>query len=265
MNEADRLRLRGIFGTDAERYDRVRPGCPAALLTDLRRLAGLSTGSRVLEIGCGTGQATVPLARLGCTVTAVELDPAMAAVARRNLAGFPAVDVVVAAFEEWPLPAEPYDLVLSVTAFHWLDPAVRMMRCADAVRPGGRLAVVSTEHVAGGTGQFFVDVQDCYERFDPQTPPSLRLTRAADVPDDAAELVDSGRFAEVLFRRYEWSERYRAGRYLDLLLTYSGHLALPEPARRGLLDCIGEMIDDRYGGAVTKRYLTRLALGRRVP
>ena len=104
-------------------------------------------------------------------MVAVELGPALAAVARRNLARFPAVEVVTAAFEDWPLPAEPFDMVLAATAFHWIDPAVRVVKAADALRPGGVLATVSTHHVAGGDESFFAEAQACYERWDPETPP----------------------------------------------------------------------------------------------
>src|SRR3712207_9472293 len=90
-SQSDAKRLRAIFDEDAERYDRARPGYPPALFDDLAALAGIGPGCRVLEIGCGTGQATVPLAERGCEVVAVELGPQMAAVARRNLARFPAV------------------------------------------------------------------------------------------------------------------------------------------------------------------------------
>lgn len=63
--------------------------------------------------GCGTGQATAPLAQRGGRVVAVELGPETAAVARRNLAAFPTVQVLTSAFEDWPLPIEPFDLVFA--------------------------------------------------------------------------------------------------------------------------------------------------------
>jgi SAM-dependent methyltransferase len=134
---------------------------------DIAGLAGLKPGSRVLELGCGTGQASIPLARRGFEVVAVELGGGLADVARRNLASFPAVDVVNAAFETWPLPPAPFEAVLAATAFHWLDPAVRVGKAADALRPSGALAVIATHHVAGGTEQFFAEVQRCYERWMP--------------------------------------------------------------------------------------------------
>jgi SAM-dependent methyltransferase len=155
MTQRDRERLRSTFDQAAELYDRARPRYPAGLFDDLAELAGIGPGSSVLEIGPGTGQATVALAERGCRVVAVELGAALAAVARRNLARFPAVEVVTAPFEDWPLPEEPFDLVLAATAFHWIDPDVRVVKAADALRPGGVLATVTTHHIAGGDDSFF--------------------------------------------------------------------------------------------------------------
>ena len=64
MNADVRAAVSG-FDELAEDYDRTRPVCPPAMFDDLVALTGLSAGDRVLEIGCGTGQATVPLAERG--------------------------------------------------------------------------------------------------------------------------------------------------------------------------------------------------------
>ena len=245
---SDREHLRTTFGEDAARYHRARPTYPPELFSRL-------SGPRILEIGPGTGQATLPLTSLG-DVTAVELSPDLAAVARAHA---PAARVVVADFDVWPLPAEPFDLVVSATAFHWLDPATRMARCAAALRPGGVLAVVSTHHVAGGTGQFFVDVQECYERWDPSTPPDLRLFPAAEIPFEFDESAD---FEPPEFFRFEWEQVYDTEEYVDLLLTYSNHIALPD--RDSLIADIRQLIDRRYDGRVVKRYMTQLARARAV-
>ncbi|SDG22813.1 Ubiquinone/menaquinone biosynthesis C-methylase UbiE [Lentzea fradiae] len=243
----DRERLRTTFGEDAARYHRARPTYPPELFTRL-------TGPRILEIGPGTGQATLPLTALG-DVTAVELSPAMAALARTHA---PAAHVVVADFDVWPLPPDPFDLVVSATAFHWLDPATRMARCAAALRPGGSLAVISTHHVAGGTGRFFAEVQEVYERWDPDTPPGLRLSPAEEIP---RELDESDLFEEPEFHRYEWELAYDTAAYVDLINTYSNHIALPDRDR--LVAGVAELIDTRFGGRIVKRYLTQLALARR--
>ncbi|MEO3813245.1 class I SAM-dependent methyltransferase [Sphaerisporangium sp. B11E5] len=265
MAESDRGRLRQIFDEDAELYDQARPAYPAALFQDLAELAGVRPGCRVLEIGCGTGQATLPLAEMGCEIVAVELGTEMARVARRNLARFPLVEVVTAAFEDWPLPARPFDLVFCATAFHWIDPAVRVVKSAAALRPGGTLATVTTHHVLGGTVDFFVAVQDCYERFDPATPPGLRLSPAAAIPVDGAEIEESPRFGPPVFRRHEWDVPYTTARYVDVLSTYSNHRDLPPDALAGLLGCVASLIDGRHDGHVTKRYMAELRVARRLP
>ncbi len=264
MTGTDRVRLRETFNQAAELYYRARPGYPPALFDELAAVAGLGPGCRVLEIGCGTGQATVPLAERGCHIVAVELGAELAAVARRNLERFPHVEVVVAAFEDWPLPPGPFDVVVAATAWHWLDPAVRVGKVAEALRPGGALATVSTHHVAGGTQAFFVEVQACYERWDPETPPGgVRLPTAAEVPQDSQELERSGRFGPVVVRRWEWERSYSTAAYLEVLRTYSGHRAMAPAAQRGLLGCIAELIETRFGGQISKRYLTELHVARR--
>jgi SAM-dependent methyltransferase len=259
------VRLQETFNEDAERYDRARPRYPVQMFDDLAAV-GVAPGARVLEIGCGTGQATVPLAERGCRIVAVELGANLAAVARRNLGAFDAVEVVTAPFEEWPLPAEPFDVVFAATAFHWIDPVVRVSKSADALRLGGALATVGTHHIAGGTWTeaFFVEIQRCYERFDPSTPPGLRLEAARDIPEDDRELTSSGRFGPASFYRYEWELAYSTAEYLDLLLTYSGHRALPDAQQSALLNSIARLIDVDHGGRIVKRYLTELRIAQRV-
>jgi SAM-dependent methyltransferase len=259
MSPAERERRRSTFDQAPELYDRARPGYPAALFDDLAELTRVGPGIRVLEIGPGTGQATVPLAERGCRIVAVELGEHLAAVARRNLARFPAVEVITAAFEDWPLPGEPFDLVLAATAFHWIDPGVRFAKAANALRPGGALATITTHHVAGGDEAFFVEAQSCYERWDPETPAGgARLPTATEVPTSSEELDASGRFGPAVVRRYERDLSYSTAGYIETLLTYSGHRALDPTARAGLLDCIASLIDTGYSGRIAKRYLTEL-------
>jgi SAM-dependent methyltransferase len=260
---SDRETLRRTFDSEAELYDRARPHYPAGLVADLARLTGIGPGRRVLEVAPGTGQLTVPLARLGCAVTAVELGPALADVARRNLARYPNARVVTGAFEDWPLPDQPFDAVVCATALHWFDPAAWVAKVTAALRAGGAVATVGTHHVAGGTPGFFEDSQDCYLRWEPDTTPGFRLPSPAQVPRDSTGLDStgldaSGRLTPVIFRRYELEVEYTSAGYADTLRTYSNILALPQAARDGLLGCLVSLIDSRYQGRITKPYLFEL-------
>lgn len=254
--------LRAIFDEDADLYDRARPGYPDELVEDLVDLAALGRGSRVLEIGPGTGQATVALAGRGCSVVGVELGSSLAATLRRRAAGLP-VEVVVGAFEDYRLPVEPFDAVAAFTAWHWVAPGARLAHAHDALRPGGWLATVTTEHVRGGTAQFFADAQRCYERWDPATPPGLDLLPADEIPPALDEVDTSELFEPALRRRYHQDITYSTRGYLDLLHTYSGHRGLTPDRRTGLMTCLGHLIDTEYRGVVTKRYLYELRVAQR--
>lgn len=247
--------LRATFDEVAELYYRARPGYPPEVFRDLAELAGLRPGSRVLEIGCGTGQATEALARAGYEVVALDLGASMAALAHDKLAAFENVHVEHAAFERWPSPAEPFDVVFSATAWHWVDPAVRVTKARDALRPGGALAIVHGHHVAGAGDAFFTDVQPCYERWMPGTPFGRRLPPPDEIAPDAEALHG---FAAPQFRRHLWDATYDTGTYLELISTYSSHRALERHAREALLACVAEVLDTRHGGRLTKRYMAEL-------
>ncbi|MFJ5309289.1 class I SAM-dependent methyltransferase [Streptomyces sp. NPDC088350] len=250
--------LRDTFDGVADRYDRARPRYPRPLVEELARTAALGPDSRVLEIAPGTGQLTVPLAEFGCRLTAVELGPSLAAVARRNLSAFPRADVEVADFALWELPAEPFDLVVVATAYHWFAPREFVAKAASALRPGGHLAVVTTHHVAGGTQDFFDRTQRCYERWDPTAVPGFRSPTEDESATDTGEFERSAHFEDVTVWRGVQEITYTTDEYLDVVLTYSNHLALDEPSREGLLACLRELLETRHGGRVTKRYLHEL-------
>ena len=161
----ERDRLRTTFDEAASLYDEVRPGYPEDLFDDIVSLSGIPAGGRILEIGCGTGQATVPLARRGYRIQCIELGENMAAVARRNLERYPNAEVRTGAFEESFLQEGAFDLAVSATAFHWLDPAVAYPKAARALRDGGSLALFWNVHVHSDASEgFFEAAQRIYER-----------------------------------------------------------------------------------------------------
>jgi SAM-dependent methyltransferase len=121
------------FGAEAERYDRARPGYPRALVEHLLRRGGVG---RVLDVGCGTGLAGRMFAAAGCEVLGVEPDARMAAVARRH-----GLAVELSRFERWETEGRRFDLIFSGQAWHWVDPDAGARKAAEALRPGGRLAV----------------------------------------------------------------------------------------------------------------------------
>jgi SAM-dependent methyltransferase len=261
LDDDDRLSRRTSFDGAAERYARYRPGYPPEVFDRLAAYAGLTEGSRVLEVAPGTGQATVPMVERGWRVTAVELGEDLAAATRAATGG--AVPVHLAPFEGWPLPAEPFDAVVCTSAFHWLDPAVRLPKMAEALRPGGAVALAWSHHVAGGTVEFFTEVQGCYRRHAPDLAAAHTQPDERDLRPFTEELEAEPALTDVASAFFPVELEYTTDRYVGLLSTYSDHLRMPADRRRALFDCIGGLLDARYGGRIVKRNVVELDLARR--
>lgn len=264
--EARRRQLRATFDEDARLYDQARPGYPPAMLDDIVALSGIPAGGRILEIGPGTGQVTLPWAQRGYRITAIELGASMAAVARQKLAEFPAVEIHTGAFESWPLEPAAFDLVFSATAFHWIDPAVRYRKTAAALRPGGALALCWNKHLeVPASGDFFEVSQQLYqEAFPGNVYQGGRMPPEDQPTPEQIEIEESGLFGPVAARRYVWEQAYDADDYIALLNTYSDHRSLPPDQRARLLGGIADLIRTRYGGQIVKGYVTMLYCAPRV-
>jgi len=122
--DSERERLAATFDRAAALYQRARPEYPDELYDRLLEATGLVPGSRLLEVGCATGKATLPLAQRGFAITCLEPGSSLAAEARRTLAEF-RVEVVEGRFEDWHPAGKRFAMVYAATAWHWVDPRLR--------------------------------------------------------------------------------------------------------------------------------------------
>jgi SAM-dependent methyltransferase len=246
----DSGQLRTTFDSAADLYQQARPEYPEALYDALIAAAGLGAGDRLLELGCATGKATLPLARRGFRITCVELGPALASAARRNLASFPEVEVVESAFETWDQPAaDPFELVFAATAWHWLDPAIRYRRAWERLRRGGHLAFWSAVHVFPHGGDlFFAELQEVYDEIGEGLPEGANYPRPGELPDEREEIERSGLFDDIVVRHFDWEVEYDADGYLRLLDTFSGHITMQPWQRDRLYSEIRRRLAKRADG-----------------
>ncbi|MET9023454.1 class I SAM-dependent methyltransferase [Actinopolymorpha sp. NPDC004070] len=257
--------LRAGFDRSARDYERTRPVCPPRLFDDLVEVAGLGPGDRVVEIGCGTGQATVPLAERGLAVIAVELGAELAALARSRLAGFPTSEVVTSSFEDWqPARAEsPVDAVVAVNSLHWVDPELRYAKPRRLLRPGGCLAVAGCVRVQPADADgFWTQVQEDYRAvgYEGDPPPAPGQVGPMHLPAEAGTL-----FEEVASRRYPFEVPYAAEDYLANLATQSGTHALGEAGSADFLARVRRRLESLGRPRLTVGFVALLTVGRRLP
>ena len=128
------------FERGVAEYEQLRPEFPEALFASIREKAGTRLSGRVLEVGAGTGRATLPLVRTGVAIDVVEPSAQMLSVLsdRLDAEGYrDRVDLREATFEDVD-PRARYDVVIAAQSFHWADPATRWSRLGCLIRPDGR-------------------------------------------------------------------------------------------------------------------------------
>lgn len=249
--------LRTTFDEVALQYTEARPGYPEELIEGAVSLAAVPPGGSILEIGCGTGQATVPFARRGYRILCLELGRNLAALAAERCRPYPRVVVQNTAFEDWPLQGKAFDLVMSAQAFDWIPPEVGFPKAAAALKGTGAIALLSNEHEGVDT-PFIRAAREFREAAAPQLSAAVRDLSLDELEGETSEQIDAcGLFEEVTARRYPWTEHYTADRYVKLLSTYSAVRGMPEGTRCAFLDGIGELAE-RFGGSVEIRYVAML-------
>jgi SAM-dependent methyltransferase len=263
--DEERLRLRQTFNQTADSYQRARPEYPAELFDTLIAAAGRTPGDRLLEVGCATGKATVPLARRGFRITCIELGAELAAAARRNLAGL-AAEVIQGRFEDWrPAPGDEFGLVFAATAWHWVDPDVRYRAAWRALRPGGHLAFWGAGHVIPDGGDpFFTELQEVYDEIGEGMPSGWTSPRPGELTVYTGEIEASGLFEVTLVRHFDWEQIYDAEGYIALLDTFSGHIAMADWQRERLYGEIRRRLAQRPDGTLRRHWGAALHVARRV-
>ena len=249
------MELKDTFETVAAAYDAARHGYPEALFDDLAALAGIGQGSRVLELGCGSGQATMGLAARGCAVLGVEPGAELVRLARQRFAGVPNVAFAVGSFEVWPLEEQAFDLVAAAQSWHWIDPAIAFAKAAAALRPGGKLAVFGHTPLLGD--DYVALAEPIYRRWAPEL--WVAPGEAWYLPEGpiAGLFAASGLFAAVQHRAYRWTRLYTPQSFIAYLGTHSAHTRLPAERRSGLFAGIEAALTAR-GGELVGEWATNL-------
>jgi SAM-dependent methyltransferase len=248
-----------VFGEVAERYERARPGYPPAIVGEVAEILGLPPRAHVLEVGSGTGKATVLWADAGYDVVCLEPDEKMAAIARRKFAGRENVTVETVGLEAWPVEDEAFDLVTAAQAWHWVPADVRLPTAQTALRPGGGVALIWNWERDRST-----DVHDAFDHVYQSLAPTLvqePLKRR--IEDGIRDELDAAPgFGPVTVRTYPWERTFTAAGYVDLLGTHSDHRMLPSEDRDRLHDAIAGVIDG-WGGEITLGYTTAVLIAAR--
>jgi SAM-dependent methyltransferase len=260
-----RDQMKRTFDRVANSYQDVRLEYPRQLFDDIVELTGLGLQAHVLEVGPGSGKATLPLARRGYHITCIELGVALAGEAQRNLAGFPNVTVIQSDFESWvPADDQRFDLLFAATAWHWIHLESRYAKAHSLLRPGGHLAFWFATHVYPEDGDpIFQELQPTYEELDGNGPTEITWPRPGQLAGAREEVEASGLFCDVQIRQYDWETVHNAESYIGLISTFSSHIAMGQEKRERLFVEIRRRLAARPDGLLRRHWGAVLHVARR--
>lgn len=239
------------FEQVADLYHQTRPEYPSEIIEDIVQLSGIPPKGKILEIGPGSGNATVSFAKLGYEILAIELGKRLTELARENCARYSKVRILNLAFEDWKVQSEVFDLVLSVDAFHWIPPEIAYPKAAEALKPSGSIALVWRIPVDPQT-DWSEEIDQIYEELSPQLEnPDKSFTEDWVIDIVSNNLNSSGCYKDIVTKSYSWYESISAEGFIQSLRTFSSHYGVDEELREKLYKRIHDVLV-RFGGVVQK-------------
>lgn len=242
------------FGEDAELYDFARPPYPPALFDWLRARCGLGAHSVCFEIGAGTGHATLPILALPVSsVLAIEPDARLSHRLREKAGDEPRLILIDRSFEDVALETASYDFGFAAMSLHWLARMKALVKAHAALKAGGHFAMWwNVYHNSANPDPFGRATADLFDGIE-QDPNATagKPAFALDVAARIGELRNAG-FVDVAHSLFEQQVTFTPERLSALYATFSRVRMAPEQTRARLLGEAARVVQEQFGGAVTR-------------
>ena len=254
---------RDVFGEAVNEYANARPGYPDEMIDDV--LSYADPVSEILEIGAGTGKATVAFAARGVAMTCLEPDPRMAARLTQEVASFPQVTIEVTRLENYSRPLA-FDGLIAAQSWHWVDPARRWDLAHEALREGGAVALFWNKYIVADdeTRRTLAEIDTRYGVVNAGNGVTSKENEGEIELEEgwpAYDLASDARFEDLVSRRYRRHLDFDTATYIDLLASTSGYRILADSNRDQLFGEVTEFLN-RRGETLTLNIVTDLFLGR---
>lgn len=241
--------LKWTFNTEAKKYEKMRPGYINELYEDIFNYISINKTSNVVEVGIGGGQATLPMLKTGCKLTAVEYGPNLAELCRQKFKEYSNFSVVTKKFEDFEYDNNTYDLIYSASAFHWIPEEIGYSKVFKMLKRGGVFARFANHpYKDKKREEIHKALQKIYNVYMPGSQGEGEYSE-----DDAKIRADIARkygFVDISYQLYHRTRTFTAKEYILLLGTYSDHIAIEENTRKKFFSEIETAIDN-LGGQIT--------------
>ena len=262
----NRNELGNTFDTVVDTYDKMRPGYPDDLYQAVFDYVNINETSRVLEIGSGSGQATEPVLRKGCALTAVEYGENFSEILKNKFCSYSKFEVITGRFEDSAIEDNSYDLVFSATAFHWVPEETGYPKVFSLLKDGGAFArFANRPHISKSNPDLAREIDGIYDAYYNKfygIKPGAKTRFTEDQARQIAQIPERYGFTDIRYHLFFRTRVFTAKEYSQLLMTYSDHIAIEESIRTEFLTKIEEAID-RCSGTITIEDTLDLELARK--
>ena len=258
--------LRLTFNEIPAEYDKLRPQYAEDLFKDVILFSSLDKTKRALEIGIGTGLATLPFLNTGCDITAIEIGDNLAKYSRDKFSAFEKFKVINQDFESAVLEENSYDLIYSASAFHWIPTKIGMPKVYRLLKKGGVFVWFSVQPAAARE-HIHEELEKVYEEYNYYfrgvKPKFDRQQEAQRKQRERVNTFKQYGFTEIEDKLYYGTRTLSASDYATLCGTYSDHRSIPEEDRIQFLQKIENTIN-YCGGEFTFADTFLLCMGKKL-
>ena len=246
--------LEWTFDTVATTYEKLRPGYNDELYKTLFDYIPIDKSSNVVEIGIGGGQATLPVLKTGCKLTAVEYGEQFSALCKDKFKDYPDFNVITNKFENVDFENDAYDLVYSASAFHWIPEEIGYKKVFAMLKKGGTFVRFANHPYRDkGNPALSAAIDEIYDKYYNKYHNKKRelLTEYSEKQAaDRAMIAEKYGFSDIRYALFYRERVFTAKEYIELLGTYSDHIAIEETIRTKFFSAIENAINN-YGGKIT--------------
>lgn len=258
------MKRKESFDKMAMLYDKVRPSYPNQLIKDIIEKTQITLNERLLEIGAGTGKATIQFAKKGFNIDCIEMGQNLADILKVKCYTYPKVKVDVSTFEQWePKDNKAYDLIYSAQAFHWIDKKIKFKKCHNLLKEDGHLALFwyqnsdeSTEVLDDINSMINNNVPDFFDNEVDKDSyiENMELRKF--------EIIESGFFNNLEIIEYTLDNTIDAEKYIQSINTYSKFAILSDRLKSKLIEEIQRIINN-HGGHIDSKIVYSLYLAKK--
>jgi len=259
------LDIKYLFDDAVLNYEKRRPNYGTELFKDIVKYAGIGMDKSLIEVGCGTGQATEPFLKTKCKVTAVELGENLSSYTREKFKSYKNLNVIQSAFEDYDCEDKKFDMLYSATAFYWIPDEFGYKKAYRIIKNGGTIALFwNRPSTNDKDNPLHQKIQSIYNELLPQW--SYKVTNNEDksrIYSSIINKIEQNGFTNIEFKLYHNIRKMTGVEYIELLNTYSDHLALEKSIKSQLFDNIRTAIE-QFGNELIINYTVDLYLAQKL-